>query len=56
MLKLQGNTKKHSKTRGFYASKSEVTTDGIVQSFPQKDNKSQAPAMCFRDNNKVVRV
>jgi hypothetical protein len=56
MLKLQGNTKKHSKTGGFYASKSEVTTDGIVQSFPQKDNKSQAPAMCFRDNNKVVRV
>jgi hypothetical protein len=27
MLKLQGNTKKHSKTGGFYASKSEVTTD-----------------------------
>ncbi len=47
VLKLQGNIKKHSKTGGFYASKSEVTTDGIVQSFPQEYNKSQASVMCL---------
>jgi hypothetical protein len=34
MLKLQENKQKHSKTGGFYAGKTEVATDGIVQNTP----------------------
>jgi hypothetical protein len=34
MLKLQENKQKRLKTGGFYASKTEVTTDGIVQNTP----------------------
>jgi hypothetical protein len=39
MIKLQGNMQKHSKPGGFYASKTEVTADGIVQNIPKEDNK-----------------
>jgi hypothetical protein len=47
MLKLQENKLKHSKAGGFYASKTEVSSNGIVQNTSQKDNKSQAHFMRY---------
>ena len=54
MLKLQEIAKKHSKTGGFYAGKTKVTADGIVQNIPIKDNKLQAFVMRFRRKNRVA--